>query len=121
MLFFRKIDEADSLIEFLNKRESKLADETTELGTSPSYNSASKHPKNDNTVIEELHTLNSELRGLITQLLSELEESHKEVAILREKVKYYESVCPKKDDFEEQNLIDFNSICSSVESIGITS
>lgn len=92
------------------------------MGTSPNYNSATKHPKNDHTVIEELHVLNSKLRELITQLLNELEESQKEAATLKEKIKYYESLYPKKEEvLEDQNLIDFSSISSSVESIGIIS
>lgn len=66
--------------------------------------------------------LNSKLRELITQLLNELEESQKEAASLREKIKYYESLYPKKEEvLEDQNLIDFSSITSSVESIGIIS
>lgn len=58
---------------------------------------------------------------MITQLLNELEESQKEVKMLREKVKYYESVYAKNEVPQEQNLIDFNSLCSSGESIGIIS
>lgn len=119
----RKIDEADSLIDALHKRPAETkGNDNSELGTSPNYNSAIKHPKNDHTVIEELHMLNSKLRELITQLLTELEESQKEAASLREKIKYYESMYPKKEEvFEDQNLIDFSSISSSVESIGIIS
>ncbi|XKL68602.1 hypothetical protein PGB90_006371 [Kerria lacca] len=120
-LLLRKIDEVDSLIEILNKKESKSKEDNHELSSSPGYSSGTKHPKNDITVIEELHTLNNKLRELITQLLNELEESQKEVKMLREKVKYYESVYAKNEVPQEQNLIDFNSLCSSGESIGIIS
>lgn len=116
----RNIEAVDSLIDTLADRESKPQDESEDLGSGNAYTSCMKHPKSDSTVIEELHTLNSKLRELISQLLNQLEESQKEASVLREKVKFYESLHTKKDESNgEQNLIDFNSLSSSGESIGI--
>ncbi|XP_065212580.1 nuclear receptor-binding factor 2-like [Planococcus citri] len=115
---FKNMEAVDSLIDALIERDTKTNDEeSSELSKSPSYNTAIKHPKNDSTVIEELHTLNNKLRELISQLLSQLDESQKEVASLKEKLKYYESTYPKQEQQDDQNLIDFNSLSSSVESV----
>ncbi|KAL6952778.1 hypothetical protein U1Q18_049515 [Sarracenia purpurea var. burkii] len=114
----RNMEAVDSLIDALIERDTKTnEEESSELSKSPSYNTAVKHPKSDSTVIEELHTLNNKLRELISQLLSQLDESQKEVASLKEKLKYYESTYPKQEQQDDQNLIDFNSLSSSVESV----
>lgn len=48
-----------------------------ELSTSPGH----KRPKDDRIVIEELHTLNTQLRAFISQLLGQLEASEKQVRV----------------------------------------
>lgn len=118
-IFFRNMEAVDSLIDALIDRDCQEKNEiTSELSKSPSYSTGIKHPKNDSTVIEELHTLNNKLRELISQLLTQLDESQKEATSLKEKLKYYESTYPKQEQRNEQNLIDFNSLSSSAESIG---
>lgn len=66
------MEEADSLLGLLMPKEPEV-----ELSTSPGQ----KRPKDDRTVIEELHTLNTQLRAFISQLLGQLEASEKQVGV----------------------------------------
>ena len=122
LLLFRNIEAADSLIETLAERESsKSVHESEDSSAEVGYNNAVKHPKSDLVVIEELRTLNSKLRELITQILIQLEASQKESKTLRTRLEKYEPTTEKKVEAKapgEQNLIDFNSMSSSGESVG---
>jgi len=79
---FRTMEEADSLLGLLMPKESLEA----ELSSSP----GTKRPKDDRTVIEELHTLNTQLRAFICQLLAQLEASEKQVEALKIRLRAYE-------------------------------
>lgn len=89
------MEEADSLLSLLTlkdgEQESSNTEKTAFLGQ--------KKPKNDQTVIEELHTLNTQLRTLITQLLTQLDASEKQVEALRARLRAYEEdfPCPLPD------------------------
>lgn len=73
------MEEADSLLGILEcgGRRKIIGD----IAGSP--DSYMKHPKDDRTVMEELKTVNTQLRALVTQLVSELESSRREVERLR--------------------------------------
>ncbi|XP_018325688.1 nuclear receptor-binding factor 2 isoform X2 [Agrilus planipennis] len=68
---YRTFEETDSLLFLLMKK-------------------GAKHPKDDTVVIEELKTLNDQLRHLISNLLVQLDESSKEINRLRDRVKQLE-------------------------------
>ena len=50
-----------------------------------------KHPKSDSTVIEELRTLNDQLRSLVYRLVMQLDASKREVDTLKERIKQLET------------------------------
>jgi len=58
----------------------------------------SKWPIDDRTVIEELQTVNHQLRSLVVQLLTQLEASCKEIEMLRERVQFLEGEHHMKSD-----------------------
>lgn len=74
------MEEADSLLGLLMPKEPEV-----ELSTSPGH----KRPKDDRTVIEELHTLNTQLRAFISQLLGQLETSEKQVGVNFPQIPFY--------------------------------
>ncbi|XP_051164264.1 nuclear receptor-binding factor 2-like [Leptopilina boulardi] len=75
---YRTIDEHDSLLNVL-----ELPSSQSEKGQdSKKY----KHPKDTGTVIEELRTVNTQLRSLVGSLLSQLEEKEDQVRQLTERL-----------------------------------
>lgn len=64
----------------------------------------SKWPKDDRTVIEELRTLNHQLRSLVVQLLTQLDASCKEAEMLRERVRFLEGERRVKSDDVEGRI-----------------
>ncbi|KAL1122704.1 hypothetical protein AAG570_003031, partial [Ranatra chinensis] len=78
---YRTMEEADSLLGMLTARGN--GDENTKLvGT--------KHPKDDGTVMEELRTVNCQLRTLVNQLLAQLDAATSEAESLRTRLRVYE-------------------------------
>ena len=85
------MQEADSLFELLVHRGGVGYDETDGPnkgndgeGTAPTPSPVgSKHPKEERVVIEELHTLNHQLRSLVNALMIQLDESERENKALR--------------------------------------
>lgn len=76
-----------------------------------------KHPKSDTVVIEELHTLNVQLRNLVSQLLAELNNAQRDVKTLHEKLNYYESFYPKDELLlNDKCILELNSLPSSSSS-----
>jgi hypothetical protein len=69
---YKTIDEQDNLLSMIS-----LPDEDDK---------GFKHPKDTNTVIEELRTVNSQLRSLVGNLLSQLETKEEEVRRLKERL-----------------------------------
>ncbi|KAH0949963.1 hypothetical protein HN011_008019 [Eciton burchellii] len=69
---YKTIDEQDNLLSMIS-----LPDEDDK---------GFKHPKDTNTVIEELRTVNSQLRSLVGSLLSQLETKEEEVRRLKERL-----------------------------------
>lgn len=83
------MQEADSLfIELLGGATTDtvdgLSEDASDQESTPVSNPlGSKHPKEDRVVIEELHTLNHQLRDLINALMIQLDESERENKALR--------------------------------------
>jgi len=69
---YKTIDEQDNLLSMIS-----LPDDDDK---------GFKHPKDTNTVIEELRTVNSQLRSLIGNLLGQLETKEEEVRKLKERL-----------------------------------
>lgn len=103
MAIHRTMDEADSIVEMLIRRNKNMNDnvsdgELTEDDMVKCYKinddvcvSVIKEPKKDHDVIEELKTTNQQLRKFVNELLSQLEMSNNEVKMLRSKVSSLES------------------------------
>lgn len=92
---YQTMQEADSLfVELLggtgtDEVDSPANPDTTSQGQDPTPISnplGSKHPKEDRVVIEELHTLNHQLRDLIKALIIQLDESERENKALRGRI-----------------------------------
>lgn len=89
---YRTIEEADSLLELLVHREegerfdNDTNQETKTESLNQTINLGSKQPKDDHTVIEELRIVNYQLRSLITELMSQLTASEKEVTTLKQRI-----------------------------------
>uniref|UniRef100_A0A146L608 Nuclear receptor-binding factor 2 n=1 Tax=Lygus hesperus TaxID=30085 RepID=A0A146L608_LYGHE len=84
----RTMEEADSLLDRLHLQTTGEVEKTSDV--SPTSTEGFKHPKDDKTVMEELRTVNCQLRELVSKLLSQLESSRKEVETLRARLKIYE-------------------------------
>lgn len=78
------MEEADSLLGMLMPKE------TVPEADLSTPQSGHKRPIDDRTVIEELHTLNTQLRAFISQLLAQLEASEKQVEALKARLRAYE-------------------------------
>ncbi|XP_021921308.1 uncharacterized protein LOC110830552 isoform X2 [Zootermopsis nevadensis] len=120
---YRTMEEADSLLERLVCRGESdgydlesvksdnvggaCAEDTVKVDTfQPGKLDGRKWPKDDRTVIEELRTLNNQLRSLVIQLQTQLDASCKEVEILRERVRFLEGERHmKSDDIEGRSCI----------------
>ncbi|XP_024887957.1 nuclear receptor-binding factor 2-like isoform X1 [Temnothorax curvispinosus] len=72
---YKTIDEQDSLLTLIDIKLPPSAEEKS-----------FKHPKDTGTVIEELKTVNSQLRSLVGSLLSQLEAKEEEVRQLTERL-----------------------------------
>lgn len=89
----RAMEEADSLLDQLGPAKIEtgaINNETPPASPSSPPLQGVKRPKDDQMVIEELHTLNMQLRTLIAQLLSQLDASERQVEMLRAKLRKYE-------------------------------
>ncbi|KAG5323294.1 NRBF2 factor, partial [Pseudoatta argentina] len=73
---YKTIDEQDSLLSLIDIK----------LPLSSTEEKSFKHPKDTGTVIEELRTVNSQLRSLVGSLLSQLEAKEEEVRQLTERL-----------------------------------
>lgn len=87
---FRVLDEHDSLLQILVQRKHinklDLDDSVDEIDGSQAMAAISSSrliPKNDKVVIEELQTVNEQLRDLVAKLIGELERSQAEIRALR--------------------------------------
>lgn len=113
---YRNMEEADSLLGLLIKKGSNMNsdsesiksfsttdtdDKPISIDTLDSSNSnipiGSKHPKDQNTVIEELKVLNEQLHSLVYRLVTQLDASVKENNILKERIKQLENEKIKGD------------------------
>lgn len=88
------MEEADSLLGMLVMRDDELLETEGSTKSESEVIIGKKIPKDDCTVIEELRTLNTQLRSLITQLLSQLDASERQVETLRARLKVYEDDYP---------------------------
>lgn len=115
ILCCRTMEEADSLIEQLVRRDGDelesvksdngaCGEDTIKVtATKTGKLEGSKWPVDDRTVIEELQTVNYQLRLLVAQLLTQLDASRKEVDMLRERVQLLEEEHHVKSDDVEGN------------------
>lgn len=93
------MQEADSLFELLVHRGGVGYDEADgpvkgndSEDTAPTPSPVgSKHPKEERVVIEELHTLNHQLRSLVNALMTQLDESERENKALRLRISELEN------------------------------
>ena len=112
------MEEADSLIEQLVRRDGDElesvksdngacgGDDTIKVtAVKPGKLEGSKWPIDDRTVIEELQTVNHQLRSLVVQLLTQLDASRKEVEMLRERVQFLEGGHHVKSDVEGNSSV----------------
>lgn len=107
---YRNMEEADSLLGLLMKKGSNMNsdsesiksfsttdtdDKPISIDTLDSSNSncpiGTKHPKDQNTVIEELKVLNEQLHLLVYRLVTQLDASAKENNLLKERIKQLEN------------------------------
>lgn len=107
---YRTMQEADSLlIELLGGAATEDTvdgsnHETSDQDSTPALNPlGSKHPKEDRVVIEELHTLNIQLRDLINALMIQLDESERENKALRARITELESELVKSNQAHNSN------------------
>ncbi|KAI5740206.1 nuclear receptor-binding factor 2 [Diaphorina citri] len=90
---FRTMEEADSLLDMLVVNKTDIPPHSSLPGITPSSGgkpAGTKLPKTDKNVIEELHTINIQLKKLIKQLMNELSEKDRTIAGLRTRLKFYE-------------------------------
>lgn len=123
LAILKTMEETDSLLEILVRRQGSDSDsmrsdvssadtddrvlpiDTIDGESSSSNNNTpigSKHPKDEKTVIEELKTLNVQLKNLVAQLVTQLDASSRESDALRARVKYLESERLKHVDLTQQ-------------------
>ncbi|XP_017774876.1 PREDICTED: nuclear receptor-binding factor 2-like isoform X2 [Nicrophorus vespilloides] len=86
---YRTMEEADSLLGQLFKRSSGDTLDSSNPSSQPIL--GSKHPKHENTVIEELRTLNEQLHSLVYKLVTQLDASTTEVDMLKAKIQKLEA------------------------------
>lgn len=106
------MEEADSLLDQLGPCKTETGD--LSAVTPPASPSSPplqgvKRPKDDQMVIEELHTLNMQLRTLIAQLLTQLDASERQVEMLRAKLRKYEP--------ESNDLIPVSKVTTAAKAI----
>lgn len=87
---YKTIDEQDSLLSLIDIKLPSAEEKSF------------KHPKDTGTVIEELRTVNSQLRSLVGSLLSQLEAKEEEVRQLTERL-YAVSVNSNDDIRSEEH------------------
>ncbi|XP_063221322.1 nuclear receptor-binding factor 2-like isoform X1 [Bacillus rossius redtenbacheri] len=94
---YRTMEEADSLLDLLVERRGADSDTDSECeqleagGMEAAVAGATKRPKDDRTVIEELRTLNHQLRALVFQLVTQLDACAAETGALRDRVRALEA------------------------------
>nr|CAD7588926.1 unnamed protein product [Timema genevievae] len=100
---YRTMEEADSLFDLLLHYRVETEDSDcssrgesddlsqVELTVQDIVAEGTKRPKDDRTVIEELRTLNHQLRSLVVQLVTQLDACTAEADILRERVRTLEA------------------------------
>lgn len=84
------MEEADSLLDLLIVNKTDIPNQLTAVSSASSKPAGSKLPKTDKNVIEELHTINIQLKKLIKQLMNELSEKDRQIAGLKTRLKFYE-------------------------------
>lgn len=94
------MEETDSLLELLVKRggesdgdevDGLVQERSSREQTPQPVVEGRKCPKDDRTVIEELHTLNHQLRDLVAQLVTQLDARTQEVERLRSRIRILEA------------------------------
>ncbi|XP_044743246.1 nuclear receptor-binding factor 2-like [Chrysoperla carnea] len=111
---YKTMNQADSLLGLLIQKDTDNEsnqsvdndeiDNCSNTSTTLTNNVGTKRPKGDDTVIEELRTLNTQLHSLVSQLITQLEISNKEVELLREKIRILEDEKAKSKSNQNNNL-----------------
>ncbi|XP_049805076.1 nuclear receptor-binding factor 2-like isoform X3 [Schistocerca nitens] len=98
----RTMEEADSLLQLLVRHGDggSDADDSQETCAQPvaTVIEGSKRPKDEQTVIEELRTLNSQLRALVMQLITQLDASVRETERLQSVVQRLEAEAAAREN-----------------------
>jgi len=93
---WEKINEQDSLLNQLESDEIGNANGAAGGGDAAMAMTASKCPKSDKTVIEELRQCNEALRQFIVVLISELEAKTEEIERLKKDMRHSQSPSPRR-------------------------
>lgn len=89
---FKTMNQADSLLgQLINKDEDEVDLATVVKKIDQQIQSGIKKPKGDEMVIEELKILNGQLHSLVSQLVSQLEHSNREIDTLKDRIKTLEA------------------------------
>ncbi|XP_067003436.2 nuclear receptor-binding factor 2 isoform X2 [Anabrus simplex] len=91
---YRNVEEADSLLELLVRRSTDSEVDSLESMDQEVLSAVvegRKHPKDDRMVIEELRTLNAQLRTLVIQLVVQLDACQGEAERLRDRIRVLEA------------------------------
>lgn len=99
---YKAIEDQDSLLQFLYRSPEVSKNYEQVKSREEIIRSASKTPKDDKTVIEELKVNNNELKKLIDNLMKELESCHAENIILKETIK---NMTDSKDTRPKSELV----------------
>ncbi|KAJ8896559.1 hypothetical protein PR048_001903 [Dryococelus australis] len=107
------MEEADSLLDLLVMRRGTDSDtdsdhasecEQLEVRVEDVVAGATKRPKDDRTVIEELRTLNQQLRALVYQLVTQLDICAGEADALRDRVRVLEAEHTREESVRKTSL-----------------
>ncbi|XP_047000135.1 nuclear receptor-binding factor 2-like isoform X1 [Schistocerca americana] len=102
LAIYKTMEEADSLLQLLVRHGDggSDADHSQETCAQPvaAVIEGSKRPKDEQTVIEELQTLNSQLRALVMQLITQLDASVRETERLQSVVQRLEAEAAAREN-----------------------
>uniref|UniRef100_A0A1B6CK25 Nuclear receptor-binding factor 2 MIT domain-containing protein n=1 Tax=Clastoptera arizonana TaxID=38151 RepID=A0A1B6CK25_9HEMI len=114
---FRIMDETDSLLSFLQiKIEENNVDVKPSTSEKPPA-SGQRKLKSEQAIMEELNSLNTELRNLIKQLFAELQSSERQVEALRIRLKAYEEDFPALPDLTPLEIPQYEYTSATTEDI----
>jgi hypothetical protein len=95
---YRAFEETESLLDRLKEKDASgfpqsCPSDPVAMTRQSVVNSATKKPKDDKVIIEELEVANCHLRRMVDSLFIELDQCQKENLALREKIRYKSTCC----------------------------